>query len=118
MVRKNNPVAWICFIYIYALVFPRGQTYAFAAEKAVNRNPFLKRIAIYFFIFLPHVRESNTVLDSGFHDVDPTGIPVIFSGSCILDSNLKWDSGFLQLHVFRIPQAQFPGFRNLGLPYM
>ena len=26
--------------YIYPLVFPRGQTYAFAAEKAVNRNPF------------------------------------------------------------------------------
>ena len=71
-----------------------------------------------FLFVLPHVRESNTVLDSGFHDVDSTGIPVIFSGSCILDSNLKWDSGFLQLHVFRIPQAQFPGFRNLGLPYM
>ena len=103
--------------YIYPLVFPRGQTYAFAAEKAVNRNPF-KTNRDHFFFVLPHVRESSTVLDSGFHDVDSTGIPVIFSGSCILDSNLKWDSGFLQLHVFRIPQAQFPGFRNLGLPYM
>ena len=104
--------------YIYPLVFPRGQTYAFAAEKAVNRNPFKTNRDLFFLFVLPHVRESNTVLDSGFHDVDSTGIPVIFSGSCILDSNLKWDSGFLQLHVFRIPQAQFPGFRNLGLPYM
>ena len=103
--------------YIYPLVFPRGQTYAFAAEKAVNRNP-SKTNRDHFIFVLPHVRESSTVLDSGFHDVDSTGIPVIFSGSCILDSNLKWDSGFLQLHVFRIPQAQFPGFRNLGLPYM
>ena len=104
--------------YIYPLVFPRGQTCAFAAEKVVSRNPFKTNRDLFFLFVLPHVRESNTVLDSGFHDVDSTGIPVIFSGSCILDSNLKWDSGFPQLHVFRIPQAQFPGFRNLGLPYM
>ena len=97
--------------YLYPLVFPRGHTYAFAAEKAVNRNPF-KTNRDHFCFVLPHVRESSTVLDSGFHYVDSTGIPVIFTGSCILDSNLKWDSGFLQLHVFRIPQAQFPGFRS------
>ena len=88
--------------YIYPLVFPRGQTYAFAAEKAVNRNPFKTNRDLFFLFILPHVRESNTVLDFGFQVL---GIPVIFTGSCILDSNLKWDSGFLQLHVFRIPQA-------------
>ena len=105
-------------IYIYPPVFPRGQTNVFAAEKAVNRNPFKTNRDRFFKFVLPHVRKSNTVLDSGFHDVDSTGIPVIFSGSCILDSNLMWDSGFLQLRAFRIPQAQFPGFRNLGLSYM
>ena len=61
--------------YIYPLVFPRGQTYAFAAEKAVNRNPFKTNRDLFFLFVLPHVRESSTVLDSGFHDVDSTGIP-------------------------------------------
>ena len=41
--------------YIYPLVFPRGQTYAFAAEKAVNRNP-SKTNRDHFFFVLPHVR--------------------------------------------------------------
>ena len=59
--------------YIYPLVFPRGQTYACAA---VNRNPFETKSRSFLKKFVsPRVRESNTVLDSGFHDVDSTGIP-------------------------------------------
>ena len=78
MVRKNNPSSSLGMFYIYPLVFPRGQTYSF-----------LKRILIFCLLLFvsPHVRQSNTVLDS-------TGIPgtrdsshfhCIFS---ILDSNL------------------------------
>ena len=98
--------------YIYPLVFPRGQTYAFAAEEAVNRNPFETKWRSF---FSPNVRESNTILDSGFHDVDSTGTPGTRDSS-----HFQWNlySGFPQLHVFRISKAQFPGFRNLGLPYM
>ena len=51
MVRKNNPVAWM--FYIYPLVFPRGQTYAFAAERAVNRNPFKTNRDLFFICFAP-----------------------------------------------------------------
>ena len=51
MVRKNNPVAWM--FYIYPLVFPRGQTYAFAAERAVNRNPFKRNRDLFFNLFYP-----------------------------------------------------------------
>ena len=40
MVRKNNPRSSLEVFYIYPLVFPRGQTYSFAAEKVVNHNPF------------------------------------------------------------------------------
>ena len=36
--------------YIYPLVFPRGQTCAFAAEKVVNRNPFKTNRDLFFFI--------------------------------------------------------------------
>ena len=56
-------------------------------------------------------------------------IPVFVSGTWILDSNLYWDSGFLELYTgfrspgFKIPQAiffpdsvfhakNFPGFWN------
>ena len=87
--------------YIYPLVFPRGQTYAFAAEKAVNHNPF-KTNRDLFLIASPHVRESNTVLDSGFHDVDSTGIP----GTPDF-SHFRWIlfSGFQSLVGFRIPSA-------------
>ena len=49
---------------------------------------------------LPHIRESRTVLDSGFHAVD--------SGFQVLDSSLcQWnvDSGFQSLVGFPIPWA-------------
>ena len=70
----------------------------------------------------PRARESKTVLDSGFHAVD-SGFQVLDSslfligtflnffyyyfisfviGSWILDSNRKWESGFLEM-VFRGP---------------
>ena len=50
----------------------------------------------------PHVRESKTVLDSGFHAVD--------FGFQLLDSSLcRWnlDSGFQSLVGFRIPWPEF-----------
>ena len=45
------------------------------------------------------VRESKTVLDSGFHAMD-SGLQVLYSGffisgTWILHSNRQWDSGFL-----------------------
>ena len=43
-----------------------------------------------------HVRESKTVLDSGFHTVD-SGFQVLDSSVCHLDS------GFQSLVGFRIP---------------
>ena len=39
--------------YIYPLVFPRGQTYAFAAEKAVNLNPFKTNRDLFLYLFRP-----------------------------------------------------------------
>ena len=75
-------------------------------------------------IFRPIYRESGTVLDSGFHDVD-SGFQAL--DSCICQWNL--DSGFQPLvgfrnpwAVFRIPKTQdsgshkqnFPWFRNPG----
>ena len=71
----------------------------------------------------PHIRESKTVLDSGFHAVD--------SRFQVLDSSLcQWnlDSGFQSLEEFRIPLAHFPSFLiprakiscipESGIPYM
>ena len=70
----------------------------------------------------PHVRESKTVSDSGFHAVD--------SGVQVLDDSLcQWntDTRFQSLVIFRIPKPRipqakcsntglykqkFPGFRN------
>ena len=46
----------------------------------------------------PHVRESKSVLDSGFQDVD--------SGFQALDSSLRWT-----LIVSRIPDTFYSGFR-------
>ena len=88
--------------YIYPLVFPRGQTCAFAAEKVVNRNPFKTNRDLFFLFVLPHVRESNTVLDSGFHDVDSTGIPGTRDSS-----HFQWIlySGFQSYVGFRFPLA-------------
>ena len=54
----------------------------------------------------PHVRESKTVLDSGFHAVDSR---FFVSGTWVLDSNRQWDSGFLQLYSgFQIPGFCIP----------
>ena len=39
--------------YISPLVFPRGHTYAFAAEKAVNRNPFKTNRDLFFICLAP-----------------------------------------------------------------
>ena len=49
-----------------------------------------------------HIRESKTVLDSGFHAVDSgfqvPMLRVFVSGTWIPHSNLKWDSGSLELY--------------------
>ena len=90
--------------YTYPLVFPRGQTYAFAAKKAVNRNPFKTNRDLFFLSFVsPHVTESNTVLDSRFYEVDCTGIPVTRDSS-----HFQWIlySGFQNTRGrVRIPSA-------------
>ena len=57
----------------------------------------------------PHVRETKTVLDSGFHAVDSG-----FQISCqwTLDSGFhrKWDSGFIELNSrFQSTGFQIPG---------
>ena len=58
----------------------------------------------------PHVRESKTVCDSGFHAVDSRfqvlDSRFFISGTWILDSNRQWNSGFLQLYS----GFQSPGF--------
>ena len=41
-----------------------------------------------------HVRESKTVLDSGFHAMDSRFQLLDFSGTFILDSDRWWNSGF------------------------
>ena len=60
-------------------------------------------------------------LDSGFQSfsVEPRfWIPIFFCGTWILDSNLKWDSGFLVLYPDSkaqdsgIHEYTFPGFQN------
>ena len=100
--------------YIYPLVFPRGQTYAFAAEKAVNLYPFKTNRDLFFFIcFAP-----------GFHDVDCAGIPVTRDSS-----HFQWIfySGFQNTRGrVRIPSAAcIPNFTSpisripeSGFPYM
>ena len=70
----------------------------------------------------PHVRESKTVLDSGFHAVD-FGFQVLDSWLC----HWNLDSGFRRLVGFRIPMV-IVGFRisrakisripQSGFPYM
>ena len=61
---------------------------------------------LWAFILSPYVRESQTVLDSGFHVVD--------SGSQALDSSLgqlNLDSGFQSLVGFRIQKPRIPDSR-------
>ena len=100
MVRKNNPLAWICSIQI--LQFFHGDKRTRLQPRKQLITILLKRIAIFFLIASPHVRESNTVLDSGFHDVDSTGIPGTRDFS-----HFRWIlfSGFQSLVGFRIPSA-------------
>ena len=72
-------------------------------------------------ILLPNrlVRESKTVVDSGFHALDSgfripgTGfrIPVV-SGTWIPDCNRSWDSGFQCPGFTFLPKKKFPRFRN------
>ena len=50
----------------------------------------------------PHVMESKTVLDSGFHTVD-SGFQVMVFSLC----QWNWDSGFQSLVGFRIPCTVF-----------
>ena len=66
-----------------------------------------------------HVRESKTVLDSGFHTVDSRyWITVSVSGTWNLDSNCSWDLGFIELYSgfqspgLRILKHNFAEFRN------
>ena len=94
---------------------------------SVNHFPFLVLCHVS-----PHVRESKTLLDSGFHTVDSRfqlldsrsfsgklGFRIrIVSGirdsyTCIPDSKAQ-DSRFHKQKFprFRIPNAKFPGFRN------
>ena len=78
----------------------------------------------------PHLRESKTVLDCGFHRVDSgfqvlkSGTPVFVSRTWILDSNRQCDSGFLELYSgfqfldFGLHKQNFPGFRSPQAPYI
>ena len=86
----------------------------------------------------PHVRESKTVLDSGFHAMDsgfslldlksfsvdlgfriPIVSGILDSYSCIPDSKAQ-DSGFHKQNflIFRILQAKISGIPESGFPYM
>ena len=53
MVRKKNRSSSLKKFLIYPLVFPRGQTYAFAAEKAVNHNLLETNPDFFFICFAP-----------------------------------------------------------------
>ena len=66
---------------------------------------------------LPLVRESRTVLNSGFHAADLRfqllDSEVFVSGSQIPDSTLQWDSRFqIPIAVFRIPRPRIPDFTS------
>ena len=52
--------------YIYPLVFPRGQTYAFAAEKAVNLYPFKTNRDLFFYLFRPRIPRRGLRRDSSY----------------------------------------------------
>ena len=90
--------------YIYPLVFQRRETCMFAAEQAVNRNPFETDHDLFFFFSFvsPHVKESNKVLDAGFHDVVSSRIPGTRDFS-----HFQWIlyCGFQSLEGFRISSA-------------
>ena len=70
------------------------------------------------FLVLPRVRESKTVLDTGFHAMN--------SGFQVLDSRFQlfWDSGFLEQYSifqspgFWIPQAKISWIPESVFPYM
>ena len=70
------------------------------SHKPIDNQPFFH--PAWFDWHLPHVRESKTVLDSGFHTVD-FGFQVLDSSIC--QWNLK--SGFQSLVGFRILWAVF-----------
>ena len=61
-------------------------------------------------VFSPHVRESKTVLDSGFHAMDSGFQGTGFQIQWDLDTRFcrQWDSGFLEL---------FSGFQSPGFWY-
>ena len=66
---------------------------------------------------LPLVRESRTVLNSGFHAADfrfqLLDSEFFVSGSRIPDSTLLWDSRFqIPMAVFRIPRPRIPDFTS------
>ena len=99
----------------------RGQTYVTASREPQRQaitSDYLSRGLIS-----PHIRESKTVLDSGFHAID-CGFQVLDFSLCQqnLDSGFQSlvGSGFLEVYSgfqsprFRIPQEKVPGFPYMG----
>ena len=88
------------------------------SQKPLLRRPF-SRFKSNLWWISPYVRESKTVLDSGFQVLDSS---FSTSGTC------QWDSGFLELYSvfqtlnFQIPQEKISGLISLipesGLPYI
>ena len=98
--------------YIYPLVFPRGQTYAFAAEKAVNLYPFKTNRDLFFLFVSP--QDSTTWIAPGFQ---LPGILVIYQW--IFYSGFQNTRGRVQIPsaacipnftspISRIPESGFP----------
>ena len=88
----------------------------------VIRRPNVKATYCCDHLQSPHVRGSKTLLESGFHAIEPV-IQVLdcgffVCGIWISDSNRWWDTGFLELYYgfqrpeFWIPQQTFDGFLN------
>ena len=106
--------------YIDPLVFPRGQTYAFAAEKAVNHNPFKTNRDLFFNCFAPckGIQHSPRfwIPRRGFHrDSRYSGFQS-FSVDFVF-----WISIFSGIpDSFSCMYSEFhnSGFQKLGLPYM
>ena len=68
--------------------------------------------SVFFSLYCPiYVKESKTVLESGFDAVD-SGFQVLDASLCP-DSNRWWDSGFLELYS-RFQQQNVLGFLFMG----
>ena len=113
--------AWDCWTEEFIMIWIKltSSVEHFVQQVGSDLKTKKKITTIFCYFKSPHVRESKTVLDSGFHTVDSGSawywIPVFVRGT--LDFEFQSLVGFaIPKAVFHIPKSRIPDFPSIILP--